>query len=65
MLFVLTEQGMVYRIKEHWPRIVKNNSNANVYFNYEKLIKYMISDTDRKEFPDVKWKPISLFPTEK
>jgi beta-lactamase superfamily II metal-dependent hydrolase len=46
-------------------RIIKNNSNANIYFNYEKLINYMICDADRKDFPDVKWRPLSLFPTEK
>ncbi|MCF6129326.1 MBL fold metallo-hydrolase [Flavobacterium sp. AS60] len=45
-------------------RITTQNSEANIYFNYGNLIEYIISDQDRKSYPDLNFCSISEYKSE-
>lgn len=47
--------------KRTFSRIVNQNPNATIHFNYEKLPGYIFSDKDREDFPNLKTNSISEY----
>jgi beta-lactamase superfamily II metal-dependent hydrolase len=47
--------------KRTFARIVNENSNATIYFNYEKLPGFIFTNKDREDFPNLKIYPISEY----
>lgn len=47
--------------KRTFARIVNENCNATIYFNYEKLPGFIFTNKDREDFPNLKIYPISEY----
>nr|WP_315184445.1 MBL fold metallo-hydrolase [uncultured Flavobacterium sp.] len=47
--------------KRTFARIVNENPNATIYFNYEKIPGFIFTNKDRQDFPNLKTKSISEY----
>lgn len=64
--YVLSSDSTIHNLpnKRTLARIIKQNPNAILYFNYENLIDNIFSVTDRSQYPTVKLQPISTYKDE-
>lgn len=61
--YIICSDGICHNLpnKRTFARIVNENPNATIHFNYENLLRHIFSDIDKQDFPNLKLNFISEY----